>query len=110
MIFFGHLSRFFKNRSGYNRLATRNIPHVSWTFQVGDLVMVTQDYTGIPNDLPEGITMWEGNSPRVESGTIGLVVSILGDRQDQYPMLFLLIGAQVIGVCGKFLGIPQEYQ
>ena len=72
--------------------------------------MVTQDCTGIPNDLPEGITMWEGNSPRLKSGTIGMVVSILGDSRDEYPMPFLLIGTKVIGVHGSYLDFPEKSQ
>lgn len=49
--------------------------------------------------------MHEGNTPRLNAGTIGLVVAKIGSNDDEYPYLKILVDEQIYGLFGKYLDL-----
>lgn len=54
--------------------------------------------------------MHEGNTPRLQPGEVGMVLDMLGDENDDYPLVFLLLQDKQYGVFGKFLEIARRSQ
>ena len=89
---------------------SRKIDHESWSFKKGDLVATIKEVAAIPDNFPVDITMHEGNTPRLKSDTIGSVTGMLGDDQDRWPIVFLLVGERKYGVAGIHLKLVQRSQ
>lgn len=54
--------------------------------------------------------MHEGNIPRLQPGDVGMVLDMLGDENDDYPLVFLLLQDRQYGVFGKYLEFAQLSQ
>jgi len=86
----------------------RKIDHISWDMKPGDLVITIRDCRAIPDVWEPTLTLHEGNTPRLYSHTIGLVVSTMGGEKDEYPLVIILIGEKIYGVKGLYLDLATK--
>lgn len=104
---------FSKNHNGYNELMSKKTPQgdIIPLYHAGDLAVVRSQVYAIPNKFnPEKVeTLWEGNMPVVESGSIGIVLENTGNgAEDDLPWVLLLIEEQELLIPQHAVKIIQQ--